>query len=193
MTTENLSFNQLSEKAKQTAISYYSERVLDEGWKEAVYEDAKEIAHLMGIDISDIYYSGFCCQGDGACFEGSFAYKAQALKNVKQYAPLDEKLHRIAKDFTDIQRKAFYKLEGKIVHNDRYYHSNSVDISVEHADDMYRDIGSLEKDMQDVLRSFMDWIYRELEDAYYAAISEENVAEYFNDDETVFEESGHIQ
>lgn len=192
MTTQTLSFSQLPQKAKDVAVGHYAENLVPDFWNDAVYEDAKQIASLMGIEIDKIYYSGFSSQGDGACFTGNFSYKSKALHDVKQYAPLDIELHKIAKNYTDIQRKAFYKLKGKVVHSGPYYHSNSNDITVEHSDDIYRDIGDLEKEMKDVLRSFMDWIYRELEDSYNFEISEEAASQYYEDENVNFDEYGNI-
>jgi hypothetical protein len=39
---------------------------MDYEWYTSVYDDATEIARLMGIEIKDIGFSGFSSQGDGA-------------------------------------------------------------------------------------------------------------------------------
>jgi len=192
MTIEALTFNQLSQKAKENAISIYLEKYLPDQWHESVIEDAKSIGALMGIEIDKVFFTGFSCQGDGACFNGSFSYQKGAVEQVKQYAPLDTKLHRIAEDYAAVQRKAFYKLVGKVQHEGHYYHSNCTEISVEHADDQYRDIGELYADMKDVLRAFMDWIYDELEKDYDFQASESEAAECFDANDIKFTESGKI-
>lgn len=192
MCQEILSFEQLSSRAKDNAVEQFSSFWSEGNWYETVFEDAKQIGALMGIEIDRIGFSGFSCQGDGAHFEGSFSYEKNALKNVKQYAPLDKDLHSIVEDYTAIQRKVFYKLVGKVVHSGHYEHSGCTNISVEHADDYYRDIGSLDQEMTEVLRRFMDWIYKELEADYEASTSEEAASEYYNDMSFTFDEQGKI-
>ena len=44
-------------------------------WYESTFDDAKAIGALMGMDIDGIYFSGFCSQGDGACFEAGLSYR----------------------------------------------------------------------------------------------------------------------
>lgn len=192
MTTPSLSFEQLSKTAKEHAIEQMGNFWNECKWYDSVYEDVKQIASLMGIEIENIGFSGFWCQGDGAHFEGIFSYKKGAIAAVKAYAPLDEKLHDIVHEYASAQRKSFYKLSGSVKHSGTYSHSGCTDIDVQHSDDMYRDIGELYQEMKDVLRSFMDWIYDQLEEDYNAQTQEESAKDYYKSSETVFDEKGNI-
>ena len=104
-------FSELSPEAQQHALETQSRFESEDFDPEFVYDDAATIAELFGLDIRQtrkirndgshfydptiyptIYYSGFCYQGDGACFEGTYSYKAGALKDVKGHAGQDERL-----------------------------------------------------------------------------------------------------
>lgn len=166
-------YNELSEQAKEKAREWF--RNAGDFDADCVIEDAKEIAARMGIDIDKVYYSGFWSQGDGACFIGGYQYKKGAVKLVKEYAPQDVELARIAKALQEVQRRNFYRLEAKITHNFRYYHARSMDIEVFDNNNEYRDIGEAEEVVTEALRDFGDWIYKQLQNEF----------DYQNDDETV--------
>src|SRR3990167_3827578 len=110
-------FDELNEEAKEKARAWFREgNQNDSFYAESVIDDAKQIGKLMGIDISKVYYSGFWSQGDGACFEGSYAYKKGSLKAIREYAPQDTELHRIATELAMIQRANFYGISGSVKH-----------------------------------------------------------------------------
>jgi hypothetical protein len=67
-TTESLAFQQLSNYAKQHAITEYGQPPDD--WYEEVIAQAKEEAPARGFHIAEIQFSGFSSQGDGASWTG---------------------------------------------------------------------------------------------------------------------------
>ena len=188
-------FNELSETAKEKAIENYRISNYDDfefRSGDIIYECA-EIAKLFGLDIRQkagrngenktiwipsVYYSGFCSQGDGACFGGCYSYsKKGALKAVKAYAPNDTELHGIVKSLQDIQKRCFYGLRANTAHRGRYYHEHCMEIDVEHIDGI--DIPeSVQEDIAECLRDFARWIYEKLETEW----------EYINTDEYISEE-----
>lgn len=182
-TTDVYQFNELSESAKETAREWYLKGFDFEPHSESVREDAMEIGKLFGLDIKKIYFSGFWSQGDGACLEGFYSYKPGGLKAAKSYAPKDEKLHQIVKELQEIQRKNFYKISAGIRHSGYYMHSGCTDINVEGAAD--------NTEVIDALRSFMDWIYKRLEQEYEYQTSNEAVDESIISNEYEFTEDGH--
>jgi len=178
-------FDELSPDIQQAVIEKRrnSADFPDWEWWYWVYEDAKAIGKLMGIDIDNIYFSGFWSQGDGACFEGNFHYKAGCVKEVKAYAPQDTELHRIAKEWSKIQRPLFYKVNGTVKHSGYYNHEYCTQINL-YADgdlgDRYIEIGidhKTEDAFSDVLRSFMRWIYSQLEAEYIHITSDDHIRE----------------
>lgn len=139
------------------------------GWHESVYDDAREIGQIIGVEIGDIYFSGFSSQGDGACFTGSYSYAKGAAKRIREYAPLDKELHGLADRLQTIQARHFYQLTASISRghlSNHYSHSGTMSVDVEDARDSWRDIGDADDDIRDVLREFADWIYARLESDY---------------------------
>ena len=67
-TTESLAFQQLSNYAKQHAITEYGQPPDD--WHEEIYARAKEDGPARGFNIDEIQFSGFHSQGDGASWTG---------------------------------------------------------------------------------------------------------------------------
>ena len=186
--TKVYKFSELSASAQQNAIGKFRENNLDDDWYDSVYEDAMTIGALMGIDIDKIYFSGFSLQGDGACFEGNYHYQKGGTKAIKDYAPLDTKLHIIAESLQALQSKNFYRLTATIKHSGYYYHSGCTDIDVSNGDNWAND--ETEKELKDILRSFMNWIYHKLEEDYTYLQSDEVIKESIEADEYEFTEDG---
>jgi hypothetical protein len=121
-------------------------------------DDAKECAKIIGIDIDNVYYSGFWSQGDGACFEGSYSYKKGSVAAIKAYAPKCTELHNIAKQLQDLEKRLFYREICQIEHSGRYYDKYSM---VVHCSD--HDLGS---EFKSIFSDFANWIYKQLEREY---------------------------
>lgn len=199
-------FDELSEEAKEKARDWWRRGEMENGGDcETVFEDAATIADLFGLDIRQtrktnskseswcdptIYFSGFWSQGDGACFKGTYRYKKGALAAVKAYAPKDEELHRITKELQAIQRRYFYRLTASCKHRGNYYHSGCMSVDVEDAEDSYRNIGTAEDDITQLMRDFADWIYKKLENEYDYRMSDEQVDDAIIVNEYEFTEDG---
>ena len=173
----------------------------DSWWSECVIDDAKEIGKLMGIDIDEVYWSGFWSQGDGACFTGSYSYAKGAVKALKaDYGGdwIKEPL-RIAAELQRIQKKYFYKLNSSIKHRGTYCHEMTMSFEIWHDDgDMnrYDCRGAREDDeeaLKDALRDFARWIYSYLEKEYEYHSSEEAVSEMCAANNYEFDEKGNLQ
>ena len=173
--TQVYSFADLSESAKEYAREQYREHNLDYDWYTFTYDDAKTIGALFGLRIDTIYFSGFWSQGDGACFEGGYQYRKEALKAVMEYAPKDTELHGIVARLQEVQRKAFYGLYASCEQT----RGNNMRVNV---DNDSRDISEEEEDnITDELRLFADWIYSRLESEYEYLQSNECIDEYLAD------------
>jgi hypothetical protein len=189
METTVYQFDELNEDAKEKAREWWREGGMDYEWYDAVYEDAKAIGELMGIEIDKIYFSGFSSQGDGACFEGSYAYAKSSVKAVIEYAPQDSELHRIVKALAAIQKLNFYQLTATVKHSGHYYHEFCTNIDAQRADDSFATEGLDE--LKELLRDFMHWIYRQLETEYDYLNSDEQVDETIRINEYTFTEDGN--
>lgn len=196
-TIDTYTFDELSTEAKQRAIDNEQDNChyLNYEWWDCTESDFTTIASLMGIDIENTFFSGFSSQGDGACFTGTYAYKKGSVKEVKEYAPMNTELHSIARRLQETQKKYFYKLTASISHNDRYYHDQSVDIEVDHENDVKLPVTQNYRDdtgIDEALRDLMTWYYRQLEKEYDRLLSDEVIGENFIANEVEFTNDGEV-
>lgn len=140
----------------------------DHEWWDFVFEDAKTIGALIGFNIDNIYFSGFSSQGDGACFTGHVCYRKGGTKSVREYAPNEVELHRIADAWASLQKSQFYSISGTVKHSGRYSHSGCAAFDFEDLRHHYGYTSESfdEDDFAQVCRDFMDWIYKRLECEY---------------------------
>ena len=120
-------FTELSDAARDKARAWFRETIdtNDHDWWDSVYDDFERICPILGVTLATravrlmgggarqkpcIWFSGFWSQGDGACFEGRYAYAPRASRRIRDYAPQDTELHRIADALQALQRSNFYQL-----------------------------------------------------------------------------------
>ena len=185
------SFDELSGGAKEKARKWYREGALDYDWYDCLFDDVKHVAGLMGIDIDNIYFSGFWSQGDGAMFTGSYSYRKGSVKAVKDYAPEDSDILSIARNLANIQKKYFYRLSASCKHRGHYYHENCMSVDV-YDDGRYNATREAEDSIAEGLRDFARWIYRRLETEYECLTSDECVDEAIRANGYEFDEDGNI-
>lgn len=190
-TRELYTFEELSDNAKEKAIEKLCDMNVDYEWHEFVYEDSIEIARLFGLDISEIHYSGFWSQGDGACFKGRYEYKKDALKAIKEYAPTDTELHDIVSRLQWAQAANFYRVTCTAKHSGHYYHSGCMTVDCENAEDCYRTVINEDEFIQ-ALRDFADWIYKQLETEYNYLTSETAIIETIKANKYEFTKEGKL-
>lgn len=192
-------FSELSDPARERAREWY--RQLDDVVTyQDVYADAEQIGAVLGIDFNRdraqrrlpaIYWIGFWSQGDGACFEGEYAYAKRAGKKIRVIAPRDTDLHRIADELQALQRPLFYGLTALVTHRGRYYHEYATHIAVDAPDHISEDrFAAAEETVSELLRVFMRWIYRQLEAENPAAMQDAAVDEALIANAYLFAEDG---
>ncbi len=111
ITTTVYTLHELSSTAQEKARDWYRQHHADSNWYENVYEDFRAVCGIFGIDLRQrvfrlsngrfmeeacIWFSGFCSQGDGACFEGRWHWQPATARRLREYATQDHELHRIA-------------------------------------------------------------------------------------------------
>lgn len=186
-------FAELEDDAKEKARDWYRNGALDYEWWDSVYDDATTCAAILGIEIDKIYFSGFSSQGDGACFEGSYAYAKGSAKEIRKHAPQDEDLGSIADRLQELQRTWFYGLSARVVQRGHYNHELCTDVDVyDDREDINssRDITDAEEDLKGLLREYMQWIYSRLMAEYDWLMSDEQVDESITINEYEFDEDG---
>lgn len=201
-------FDELSDSAKQTALDAerYSEGYLSHEWWGDVYEDAVNMAAILGIEISttrhtphgcrpyystDINFYGFGSQGDGACFEGNYTFKPDAVEKITNAAPQDKELLRIATSLgmLSITQRLLggEPIKCRITTGGRYSHSGTMQLAYDGDPDYLDDI---EKDLLQLMRDFADWIYKRLDEEHDHLMSDDVVADGLAD--STFDESGSV-
>ena len=192
-TRELFTFGELSDKAKETARDWWRECEQAEfGAHGDLMESAETAAKLLGITFavrdvplmsgktrteSDIRWSGFSSQGDGASFVGSYAYVKGSSKAVRAEFPTDTTLHAIADGLTAIQRAHGYKIVVDVTQGGRYVHKYTMDCDIftPVRDTIYTDADGLYKPLLELFHDFAQWIYDGLRAEYDYHMSDENV------------------
>jgi hypothetical protein len=109
-------FNALTARQRDEILDKYRDWNIYEGWHDSVYEDFKCEMEAIGIEVDDIYFSGFSSQGDGACFEGRVSDWPKFLESVGYTCPALIALAAEAWGFS-------------VVHRGHYYHENCTHFS----------------------------------------------------------------
>ena len=185
-------FNELSDNAKESARQWWREGGLDSEWYEYTIDKTDNALEMIGFNNIKISFSGFCSQGDGACFTGNYEYQKGALKDVKEEFPQWEALHELTEQLQLINRRYFYQLAFKLEHSGRYSHENSVTVDYVERLDGFEINGDVElfEELQCIVREFMQEIYIMLESEYDHLTSDEQVDEAITINEYEFDENG---
>lgn len=199
-------FHELSDAAKDKARAWFREGVGDWEWWDSIYDDFGEICRILGIELRTrpvplmgggtrqtpcIWFSGFSSQGDGASFEGVYRYERGTARRIREHAPLDPELHRIADRLFAVQRDNFFQLRAAISHRGRYCHAYSMEISVERDSPVYQDMTpSADDTVTEALRDLANWLYRALEREWEYMMGDDYIDEGILANGYTFTESG---
>jgi hypothetical protein len=192
-------FDELSPAAQRKAIDKHTADpnapYPHEFWADTTLDDSKEIAKLLGFDVSGlmIFYSGFYSQGDGACVTGKWNADSLDVKALKEYAPQDTQLQSIAERLAHWVQ--FYpKAYAYLSHRGNYYHAHSIDFELEVGEDEdgeAKEWTSLaDTDLRNILRDFMNWIFDRLRTEYEWHFQDEQVKEDIRQGDYEFTEDG---
>lgn len=206
--TKVYTFDELSDTAKEKARGWHRSGGLDYDWWDMAFDEFATVADILGIDLRQrpvkgkngnvirhdpaIYFSGFWSQGDGASFEGEYRYKKGSCKAIREYAPQDTTLHKIADALRSIQAKNFYQLHMSIGHRGRYSHEMAMHSSYFERLDGKQWTDGAEGDILEELRNFARWIYSALEHEYEWLNADEQADESIRTNEYEFTEDGEI-
>lgn len=159
------------------------------GWWDCIFDWVKEEQEAKGFTVSNIYFSGFCSQGDGACFEGSVLDSGLFMREHS----LTDKYPWVAKL---LDKGGEWNL--RVTHQGHYNHSGctefyfewlkfshvldtSIDLMASIIDvwdeELDKEIPGFEDEVTRILRSAMDDCYRRLEQEYDFLTSDEQVRE----------------
>ena len=182
-------WDKLNAKTQARLLDEYR-NPLDYDWFEPLYEDLRDDMASIGVKVDSIYFTGFCRQGDGACFDGSVDDAARFLAAVGK----SELLTFWTK----------HSLRFRWASVGRYCHEHSVRFDTEPGlyvsnpfdedgdplryaawEAMYPGEGgpvyAAERDFAEFLREKMKKLYRDLEEEYDYLTSDETTLEYILD------------
>ena len=198
--------DELSDAATENARTWYRDQGIHDDWYDYVYDDFETICRIIGItlqtspvrlyeggtrDQPHIWFRGFWSQGDGACYEGTYAHASGSARALRAHAPEDAELHRIADALQHAQRRNFFQLHATFKRTGRYSHANSMEIDVERDSPTWQPIAeSSDDDVTEALRDLAHWLYRQLQDSYEAETSDEAVDEVIAINEWTFTADG---
>ncbi|EEY1408407.1 antitoxin of toxin-antitoxin stability system [Escherichia coli] len=207
ITTTVYTLDELScPSAREKARDWYRVHHSDSNWYENVYEDFRAVCGIFGIDLRQrvfrlssgrfmeepcIWFSGFCSQGDGACFEGRWHWQSATARRLREYAPQDRELHRIADALQVVQKRNFWQLQAEINLRGRYCHPYSMDITVTRNSPTGQVMTTdTEAAVSEALRDLAFWLYRQLENEYDWLTSDAAVDETLLINKYTFTEAG---
>lgn len=169
---------------------------VEDDWWDSVYDNFQQICEIIGIELNtdEPKATGFCSQGDGASFTGHYRAYAVDLKTradhdyyetapakIREYAPEDEELHRIADELCMLSR-IYFPLHISITRfgSSNYVHEQTMDCYVEpmdgDPDDWAEEVHEhVQREGTMLMRDLARWLYRTLEDEYDYLTSDEAV------------------
>lgn len=192
---EVFKFEELSDRAKDEVRHWLSDWD-DFEWE---YEDFVRMAEILGIEIDTrpiklmgggyrnepkIFWSLTYSQSDYLVFEGRYRYAKGAVKRIKAETN-DETLIGIAEALQAAQRPYFYRLEAVMSTRSDY-----MVVEVMDREDSYREIP--DKDVEEAMRDFAHWMFKQLRDEYEYRNSDEYISETCEANEYEFDEKGRI-
>ena len=176
--------DELSKSARAKARNWYTHEVLgtSDNWYKHVFDDFKAVCEILGITIKSrrlsphramgidnwcIWFTGFACHGDGACFEGRWDYADDAPERIRQHTPGDEALHRIADQLDKVQDENQRELTAVTTRQAIYMHEYSMTVGVEReSSDGEEPTDDAAEQVTEAMRALARWLYRRLEAAW---------------------------
>lgn len=193
-TIQVYNFSELSETAKEKAISNYIENLYD--WWDSIYDYWNDKLTEIGFNNVKIYFSGFYSQGNGAMFT---------------YKHIDEKLYNEYIESTELTplRKKWAKgiiesIYAKGEQRGHYYHEKSCNHLVElettfdwyaylNLSDWVNDLNvGFQEYLTDLYEELCSDIYKDLKEEYEYLTSEEGVRENSEANEYEFHSDGSM-
>ena len=193
-------------------------------WWDDTYEHATEVAEYLGISIDarnvrgspigvshtqpDINFSGFCSQGDGACFNGqlNIAMMEDGLAKLEANGINDVELIAFATRAKDVYNEILAeetarRIIGNEDDHNLYWIDTSSTLTIRGQqrgcfttaitdEDDYENAELASDLLDEFVSDFADYIYSQLEKEYDYLTSDAYVIEGFTENNVLFDESG---
>jgi hypothetical protein len=104
-------FKALTKRQQDEILDTHRDINIHEDWWDCTESDFTEDMEAVGIDVDNMYFSGFSSQGDGACFEGRVNDWPKFLESVGYTCPA----------LTTLAKQSWF---FKVTQRGHYYHEN---------------------------------------------------------------------
>ena len=176
-------FDELDRTAKENARSWWRKNCDFD--TDFILDNIKQCASILGIlmdanHLSPITYQ-LGCQGAFAAINGSYSYAKGSRLVIREHAPQDIELHKIADRLMTIQRRNFYRASARLTSG---WCCNSQQVTV------YDIADADEPYLVNALQDFAGWIESWLTTEYEYQYSDEYTDDAIRINEYEFTETG---
>jgi hypothetical protein len=180
-------FAELPAKAKRKVIEANRHINIDHPWYEDYIEEVKKRMDVCGFDIDEVFFSGFCSQGDGASWIGSInivKWIEDVSKNLSSppFATITDFLSdepdcsttvtRFIRHYSHENTMSFDHELLTLIDDHQTEFGESITFGQSFSDDVDRLLKEIECSAKECAKS----IYRSLEKIYDELISDKNVS-----------------
>ena len=192
-------YDELNDTAKSKARDWYREGYPDYGWWEEIFSDSKEVLAFLGFEIGEIEFTGFGVQGSGARFaadwDASKVNLAGLANHAPETAPSNKTLWRLARQAQDIATKYPTATATSKFHGHQNAHEYATHIEVLDVDEAGNyayivDDNGEHKNLCDLFRSCMRWVFAALETEFFTLISDDEIADTIRANDYTFRADG---
>ena len=182
----------MTNKYSETFIEEHRDINVGHDWWDSTCDYFSHICEIMGIDLdnNEPSFSGFWSQGDGASWTGTYSAIGKKMEptydiaptKIREHAPKDEELHRIADELCLLAR-IYHPTYAAVHRRGNYCHSHTMyvneweyideEIGFDGVDDAIAEL--IEETLLTQFRALADWLYRDLDKEYYYLTSDEAV------------------
>ena len=122
-------FDELSDEAKKKAIEHFGQWWHEDFDGDCIKDNWKTKLEELGYENTDILFSGFCSQGDGACFKGGFHFDhKQSLALLPCDLETKINIHNAKCRLHGTTEWLDLSMYGHIVTSGNYFHSGTMQV-----------------------------------------------------------------
>ncbi len=173
-------FDELTPDAQTKAVELLNDINVDHNWWESTVENQTEVLAEQGFLNADIKFSGFCSQGDGACFD----------------ADIDLEKFTSDKRIISITREYCHFHIARTSMANHYSHERTRYVDYNSLDDRYTRINAALQTLSETIEarrlSLSKQIYKDLQVDYEYLTSRESIVKSINAKEYEFFANGKL-
>lgn len=186
-------FEELDAKTQAKVLDNNRDFNVDHEWYEFTLEDFREKLESLGFRDAKIYFSGFCSQGDGACFD---VKSCDVVKLIEALKERSNNYNLFKKYITKIANCGHIALSTRKV-NYHYSHENTRKIDLDtslpsHLNRLNKVLDLFAEEVESLRYDLCREIYKTLEKEYDYLTSDEAIKESLEANDIEFHANGQI-